>query len=251
MVDDDWHADFFDADYLRLFAPYVDAERTAREVNDLVGLVGLGPGSRVLDAPCGQGRHAVPLALLGCDVVGVDRSTFLLGEARRAAAEASADVTWVEADLRDPLDDLGRFDVVLNLYNAFGYFATEDEDRAMLATLADAVADDGWLVMEVANREADVREPRETEVARPEPGLLVAVERDLDLLTSRMTTTYTIVEEGRPVRRKGHVQRLYTLTELVALHRDVGLEVVGWYGELDGRRLDLDDDAVVLLSRRA
>lgn len=248
-VDEDWYSSFFDEDYLRVFAPFVDEEQSAREVDDLVALVGLEPGVRLLDAPCGQGRHAVPLALRGCDVTGVDRSAFLLERARAAAAEAGVDVRLLRADLREPLP-VGGFDVVCNLYNSFGYFSDEAQDRAMLDTLVAALRPGGLLVMEVANRESDVRTPRTSEVARPEPGLLVAIERDLDLRTSRVTTTYTLVEADGSRRTTGHVQRLYTLTELVALQEAAGLDVIAVHGDLDGRPLDLDDDAVVLVARR-
>ncbi len=47
---------------------------------------------RVLDAGCGQGTQAIALARLGHEVVGIDLSDVLLGEARRAAADETGDV---------------------------------------------------------------------------------------------------------------------------------------------------------------
>ncbi|PYO76348.1 MAG: class I SAM-dependent methyltransferase, partial [Gemmatimonadetes bacterium] len=49
----------------------------------LTDLLGLPVGSRVLDVPCGQGRHTHLLAEAGYDVDGLDYSKDLLAVARR------------------------------------------------------------------------------------------------------------------------------------------------------------------------
>src|SRR4030095_2805277 len=53
---------------------------------------GAGPGARVLDAGCGNGRYAVGLARRGYAVTGVDRSPALLDEARARIDEAAVSV---------------------------------------------------------------------------------------------------------------------------------------------------------------
>ena len=44
-----WYSGFFDDDYLRVFGPVLPEERTAAEVNGVVGQLGLAPGARLLD----------------------------------------------------------------------------------------------------------------------------------------------------------------------------------------------------------
>lgn len=62
--------------------------------DECVGMVatlarrGIGPGARLLDAGCGNGRYAVELARRGFAVTGVDRSPVLLDEARARVREA-------------------------------------------------------------------------------------------------------------------------------------------------------------------
>src|SRR6266571_4094522 len=79
----DWWRSQFDAHYLveydPLFTPVADRHETAR----LIELLGLPLGSRVLDVPCGQGRHAHLFAEAGFDVTGVDYSRYLLAVARQ------------------------------------------------------------------------------------------------------------------------------------------------------------------------
>ncbi|HET9060319.1 MAG TPA: methyltransferase domain-containing protein [Acidimicrobiales bacterium] len=72
---------------------------------------------RVLDAGCGQGTQALALARLGHEVVGLDLSNKLLGEARRAAGEEPAGVRrrleFLTGDLMAlGTEHLGRYDIV-------------------------------------------------------------------------------------------------------------------------------------------
>ncbi len=73
----------------------------------------LRPGMRLLDAGCGAGRHLLPLAAAGMEVVGVDVSWAVESAGRRAVSHPRIHV--VQADLlRLPLRR-GLFDVVMSL----------------------------------------------------------------------------------------------------------------------------------------
>jgi SAM-dependent methyltransferase len=226
------------------------AERTAAEVNGVVGQLGLAPGGRLLDLCCGQGRHAVPLARLGYRVTGLDLSRPLLARAA-ATADGGPPVRLVAADMRRlPFAD-GSFDAVLNLFHSFGYLEDEAEDERVLAEVARVLAPGGRFLQELANREALVRGWHDSEVARHDDGLLVLQERALDLRTSRDLVRYTWLDpDGRQVTREASI-RLYTLTELEAMLGRAGLELLAVAGDLDGGPLELDSSFVVTLSRRA
>jgi len=51
----------------------------ASDVRWIAGATGLEPGARVLDAPCGFGRHSVEFARRDCETTGVDFSETELG----------------------------------------------------------------------------------------------------------------------------------------------------------------------------
>ncbi|HEV2871506.1 MAG TPA: class I SAM-dependent methyltransferase [Actinomycetota bacterium] len=226
------------------------AERTAAEVNGVVGQLGLAPGTRLLDLCCGPGRHAVPLAQLGYRVTGLDLSRPLLARAA-AAAGAGLTVGLVAADMRRlPFAD-GSFDAVLNLFNAFGYLEDETQDELVLAEVARVLAPGGRFLQELANREALVRGWHDSDVARHDDGLVVLQERDLDLRTSRDQVRYTLLHpDGRRTTSEVSI-RLYTLTELEAMLGRAGLELLAVGGDLDGGPLELDSSFVVTLSGRA
>lgn len=127
-----WFRTFFEDDYLRVFGPYVDGERADREAAGVTRLLDLPTGSRVLDLACGQGRHAVPLRRAGLDVLGLDLSQVLL----QAARDRDPHLPLLQADMRAlPLAD-DAVDGVVNLFNAFGYFARELDDLGVLREVA-------------------------------------------------------------------------------------------------------------------
>ena len=105
-------------------------------------------GGRVVDLACGDGRHSIAAAELGCQVVGIDRDPVALAVARRQAAAAGLPVRWLELDLEGEWPALGVFDAVL----VFNYL-----DRANMPRILQLVAPGGLLIMETfleAQREA-------------------------------------------------------------------------------------------------
>ncbi len=114
-----WWEGFFDQDYLRLWGGL--SASGDDEAASLWRILGLGEGSRVLDAGCGFGRVSLPLAKLGAHVLGVDQSATLLAEAERRRGDLAADrLRYLRHDLRSPLGEAG-FDVALSLYSSLGY----------------------------------------------------------------------------------------------------------------------------------
>src|SRR2546428_7126227 len=123
----DWWQTGFGPSYLALYDDFL-AERTPVEVDQIEALLQLHPPRRILDLPCGQGRHAIELARRGYDVTGADLSPFLLNIADKRARAARVGVRWLTGDMRQVIAG-ERFAVVLNLFTSLGYFADEADDR--------------------------------------------------------------------------------------------------------------------------
>src|SRR5262245_64056312 len=89
----------------------------ASDVQWIASVVGLESGMRVLDAPCGFGRHSVEFARRGCDTTGVDFSETELGRARTAAGEASVSVVLECQAIRE-MEFSSEFDLAVNLFSS-------------------------------------------------------------------------------------------------------------------------------------
>jgi SAM-dependent methyltransferase len=86
----------------------------------LVAGLDIKPGLRVLDLGCGDGTTALPAALRGADVLGVDIATNLVAAGRaRAAAQGLANLRFQEGDASDLVDlEDARFDLVVSIFGA-------------------------------------------------------------------------------------------------------------------------------------
>src|SRR5437899_2427538 len=105
---------FDDPRYLRTVSGEKRPAESALQAHAAARLAGCRPGSVILDAGCGQGRHALPLARSEHRVVGLDSSRTLLAAARRAA-RGEAWPRFVRGSYtRVPYAD-GTFDAVLCL----------------------------------------------------------------------------------------------------------------------------------------
>lgn len=126
-------------------------------------LLGLRPGSRVLDVGCGPGRHAHALAERGIEAVGIDISMAFL----RAAGEG----TWVRADARRLPLFPKSFDVAMSLcQGGFGLLGGRD-DVAVLRQMADSVRNGGRVVVSAFSSYFAVRHLEEGDTFDAETGV--------------------------------------------------------------------------------
>lgn len=127
---------------------------TDAEVDFAVQELGLTRDAKVLDLGCGPGRHALRLAALGYEVVGVDFVPSFVDEARRAAATASlSNAHFVQGDARTYADGRGAFDGAICLYDVVGTFPEQEKNQDVLNNLVQLLAPGGRALLSVLNME--------------------------------------------------------------------------------------------------
>jgi ubiquinone/menaquinone biosynthesis C-methylase UbiE len=90
---------------------------TIQDASDVtIDRLGVEPGQDVLDVATGSGNAAIPAALRGGRVVGLDQVPELLDAARARAAAAGVEIDWVEGDAEAlPFDD-ASFDRISSVF---------------------------------------------------------------------------------------------------------------------------------------
>ncbi len=229
--------------------PAADAGRAVRWI---LGRVGLKAAARVLDAPCGFGRHAVEFARLGYQVTGVDFNETELARAREAAARARVTLSLICQDMRD-MDFAGEFDLAVNLFSSIGYF-TDDEDRLLLDRFWRALGSGGVFVIDTRNRDQVVRSMPAEERQRNDEWTL-RIENRFDPATSRWTARWWRLEAEASEESAGELVgeseiRLYAAHELRAMLRPDRWSRVDLYGGLDGTPFSVDARRLVFVARK-
>ncbi|HEX5640878.1 MAG TPA: class I SAM-dependent methyltransferase [Thermoleophilia bacterium] len=244
MTDDVWR-EFFDS-YAPQYMNEVFTADSLREAAFLVDVLGLEPGASVLDIGCGTGRHAVELARAGLVVTGLDISSGMLREARRAADAAGVDLELVQGDATT--FDLGRaFDAAVCLCEgSFGLLGSDDpfdHDAAVLARAFAALRPGAPLVLTVLNGLRMIRDATPEQVERGE--------FDPATLTQAYAMEWQAEDGPRslPVRERGYVP-----SELVLLCRSAGFVVEhvwgGTAGDWGRRPVELDEMEVMVVLRK-
>ncbi|MBW3579331.1 MAG: methyltransferase domain-containing protein [Actinobacteria bacterium] len=216
----DWWEDFFDENYVEVWGAAGSFDNTAEQVDAIEQILGLPPGSQILDVACGFGRIAGPLHERGYDVTGLDYSSTQLG----LAQERYPGPQYVEGDMREPPQ--GPFDAVLNIFSSFGYFEERANDMAALAAWHAVLVPGGPLLMELMHRDrlANLFNPD----AEPDEQGPIRENGTTDWVTGVRTATAISGDVSKTFR-----VRLYTATELVRELRSIGFTTVKVMGGLD------------------
>ncbi len=244
----EWWRDYFDGQYLLEYEPIFSLERDRQEVSRLIELLELPVGARILDVPCGQGRHAHLLAEAGFDVDGLDYSKHLLERARARGTGKS--LRYTQGDMRKlPGRWSGRFDAVVNLFTSFGFFTDPADDARVIAEFARALKPGGVLVWHGGNRDGVMARFLARDWWTTEDGTLVAHERSFDPLSGLLTIRSTFRGPNVSGERE-HAIRLYTATRLAELMAQAGLIVEQCLDAFEARPLRRTSGEMLLLARK-
>ena len=100
----------------------------------------------ILELGCGTGRVTIPVARTGARIVGVDRSSEMLGHAlkRSRRTRSQARPLWLRGDIRFlPFRTSARFDLVMAPYGILQSLVRESDLKATLASVARVLAPGG------------------------------------------------------------------------------------------------------------
>jgi SAM-dependent methyltransferase len=214
----------------------------------LIEILALPAGSRVLDVPCGQGRHAHLLAETGFRVDGLDYSAHLIAKAKARGTGPS--LHYTRGDMRRlPARWTSRFDAVLNLFTSFGFFTSPADDARVVAEFARVLRPGGALVWHGGSRDGVMARFLTRDWWKSHDGTMIGHRRRFDPLSGLLTIdTDWEGPSGRGTRQ--HRIRLYTATRLAELCLDAGLIVEEAYDGWNDRPLRRRSSEMVLVARK-
>ncbi|MFQ5600504.1 MAG: class I SAM-dependent methyltransferase [Candidatus Krumholzibacteriia bacterium] len=244
---DAWYARAFDATYLEVYAhrDAEEAERATRALLEPLGLAHL----RVLDLACGAGRYMTALGRCGARVVGVDLSVPLLRAALHATRRRPGVLGLVRGDMLRLPFRVASYDIVLSMFTSFGYFVSENEDRAVLAGIARVLRPGGRLVLDLFNAER-VRRDLVPETHRKAGRFDVHERRHVD--AARHTVVKEIeLRDGDERHRYREEVRLWTSAALEEALEQAGFDVEQRWGGYDGEAHDpQQSERLIVCARR-
>jgi len=204
----------------------------------------LASGGPVVELGVGTGRVAIPTAMAGVDVIGVDSSAGMLAVCRQRADEAGVGgrLDLRLGDLRTPPVD-ERVQLVTCPFRAYLHLRNDDERLEALSATRELLRPGGKLVFDVftPSRE-DIEETHGRWIER-EPGIDERADWDLD------ARTLTLSVRGQTGESTMTLWWLEPARWHVLL-AEAGLDVLACYGWFDRRPYAGGEDSVWIALRK-
>ncbi|OWY71313.1 hypothetical protein B7486_12020 [cyanobacterium TDX16] len=244
----DWYTNFFNGPVLDVLRNMTPPAVTLAECDFLHKELGLAPGSRVLDVPCGAGRHAAELARRQCRVTGIDSSKELIADARTACDGRAA--TFHVADMCElPPAGESPFDAAYCMGNSFAYM-DDARNAAFLATVRQSLRPGGRFLLETRLSAESVMATPRTRTWYEFDGKLMLHETRYEPAAGRLVSEYGFLVDGK-IDRRAAGYRIYMFRELAALLESAGFRLLVSYGSLGGEPFVLGSPDLLMLCEAA
>lgn len=241
-----WWRTYFDDDWFRLHEPLFPESLSRVEAGGIIELLGLPAGARILDAPCGWGRHTKLFREAGYDAWGADLSHDLLRRSRGRSHRARS--AGAAADIRAlPFPDR-TFDAVVNVFTSLGLFEDERDDVRALREARRVLRTGGSFLLESMHRDEVMAGYAERDRWTLPDGTRVDAERSFDAVAGISHEVWHW-RRGSRHGEKRHALRLRTATSIADLLRRAGFRRIEWYGDWNGEPFTHASPHVIAVAR--
>lgn len=246
LPDFDFDAIFNPEDYCRFWDEFTSDEQTEIQIGFLDRELDLGSPCRILDLPCGFGRHSVRLAAAGHAVVGIDNNPGFLAKARRDAEEVGVEVDFRQDDMRN-IDFDGEFDRVITLFTSVGFFSDE-ENFKVLQNVARALWPNGLFCLDTLNRDAIAQFFKPFNVT--ERGEDMAVDRcSFDPVNGWIINKRVVFRKGKK-RETPFFVRIYNASEIRTLLHQAGFKEIRFFGDWQSGPLTYSSIRLIAIGKK-
>ena len=236
----EWFESWFGEEYVALY-PHRDASDAEAAVGLIERHIPPNASATVLDLACGGGRHARLLSQKW-STTGLDLSPVLLKHARRQAPAAH----FVRGDMRIlPFADTS-FDVVVNLFTSFGYFADDRSHQRVIGEVARVTKPGGTFVLDFLNTE-HIRDTLVPYDEREIGGRIIEQRREISEDGRYVTKRICIRDQNSEYTER---VRLFEKSELTAMMEKSGFRIDHVFGNYESDPLSDDSHRVIIFGMR-
>ena len=248
--EDHWTYTLF-VNHPELFLPTLESgkEKAIAQIEGLCKIfneLGVSEGAKILDLACGIGRHSIPLAKKGYEVVGYELSPEYIkyakkwvemekeeAEGRGGGGLNENKIRFYRGDIRNAAEVLSAagetgFNAIINMETSHGYFG-EEEDNRMFKELLRIATQKSVFVVEAVSRDGLVRKFQPCGISAISDKIVLHQIRKLNMETSEMENDWNFYEK---MHDSGNLKLLLSLP---IIHRAYilqeiknALENAGW-----------------------
>ena len=238
-----WFETFFQGPAVDFWTRAMSPALTKTDVDFLEKTFDVKPGARLLDVPCGNGRHSIELARRGYRTTGIDLSGEFL-----AAARAGLDGDWRKGDMRSLELEPAAFDGAFCFGNSFGYLDHAGVPAFLLA-LSGALRPGARLAIETSMCAESILPTLVQKRWHRLGDLMILSENRYDPWESCLHIDYTFVRDG-VIETRPTVHYVFTTAELRRMLDDAGFNTLALYGSVAAEPFQLGMGRLVAVAQR-
>jgi ubiquinone/menaquinone biosynthesis C-methylase UbiE len=229
-------------------------ERTNKEIGFILKNLAPKDGSRILDCPCGYGRHSIELAKLGFNVIGLDFNSVFIKQSKSKSKALGLErkTKFIVGNMINPQFKDEEFDYILNLFTSFGFFMSDADNKKVLVNFYNSLKSKGKLLIHFdfnSNRITNGKYFKGDEHLSRD---CVFDGKRYDLIVDEIYNEDTKRLEGKWILRNGELDtqnysiRIYENKELESLLKDVGFIDVE-FKDPDNNIFDLEESTETII----
>ncbi|MCE9499879.1 MAG: class I SAM-dependent methyltransferase [Leptospira sp.] len=205
----------------------------------------------IIDLGCGTGEHVKALQSRGYEVVGVDSSDKMIGEAKKRFPHCRFETGFMQG-----YQATHNYDSIVSLFGSFNYLISDEEVKSCLKLLQQNLKPAGLAILEVWNASPIRRIKRKpiSNVTAVKSGTLnIRRNRGFRLTRSDAATVvevnYVYNLDKREVKDK-HIMRVFFLNEIKSRLEDHKFEILNIYGNYNMDKFKESGGRILIVAKK-
>lgn len=231
----DWH----EIMYGSLFTDHSIGSNSFRdlakmEVEFILNHCKLSKNAKILDIPCGAGRHSYHFSKKNYLVTGVDINESCIVTAKKYDQQKNSN--YLQGDMIRLSDYKNSYNLTCNLYSSFGYFNSDEDNEEVFKELTSTLKPGGYLVMSLSNR-SWVLNNYQSDLHFEDGMIHINQYSNYNPETKYNESVFSLEESsGGKNFSSYHRLRLYEPIEIISMYKKFGFNNIKIYGSFEGEK---------------
>ncbi len=250
QITDNWYENFFQGINCEIWEKALPDSVTIQEVDFLVSEMFLPQGCRILDIPCGFGRHSIELSKRGYNLTGIDISETFINSLNNRITSENLNIKTIHADILNvQLNE--KFSGAFCLGNSFGYFNIDkmksfvEKISSVLETGSKFIINSGMVAESILPNFLHYSKNNKYTVGN----ITMEVTNTYVANESYMISTLLYTKENQK-EEHGFKHYVYTLGEILRLLKSSGFSIVSTYGSTNKEGYKLGDHQIYIVAEK-
>jgi cyclopropane fatty-acyl-phospholipid synthase-like methyltransferase len=246
-INDNWYENFFKGINCEVWENAISPEWTLKEVDFLIGELKVKPGQRLLDIPCGMGRHSIELSKRGYKLTGVDISETFIKTLTEKIKTDDLFIETIQADILTVKLNK-RYSGAICMGNSFGYF-NFDKMKSFVEKVSSSLEAGSRFIINSGMIAESILLNFSKNKSFTFGNLTMDITNIYNVEDSYMVSHLLYTKEGK-TEKHAFKHYVFTLGEVKRLLKLFGFRTVAIYNSTDKGKYNLGDEEIYIVAEK-